>query len=931
MEVGTRQITSRTLIMIPASLLKRLTNTIARRLWLLVVPLALLNASCATTSSNGKPDTGRLTVSIASPASGATVSGSILFSAITNSNPQVGFSDITGVPIATLQFQVDGVKLGAAQTNGHHSVMLDTKTLANGKHSLTVIATDTSNSATSSTVSITVNNGNSASPSVSISSPASGATVSGTITVTASASDSVSIASVQFQIDGSNLGAADSTAPYSASLNTTTLTNGKHSLTAIATDTSNDKATSAAVSITVNNGNKTPPSISITSPASGATVSGTITVTASASDSVSIASVQFQIDGSNLGAADSTAPYSASLNTTTLANGKHSLTAIATDTSNNKITSTAVSITVNNGNNTPPTVSITSPASGATVSGTITVSANASDSVGVASVQFDVDGSNLGAADTSAPYSVSLNTTTLANGNHTLTAVATDKSSNKGTSAGVSINVNNAAANKPTVSVISPLAGTVVSGTITVSATASDSKGIASVQFQLDGSNLGVAGTSPPYSQSWNTTAAADGTHTLTAVATSSDSSQQPGTASVALTVNNSGSGPGLSSTPGWHIIPATSLAGGPENSNLCAPNNYNGYNFQFQAWCYAVYTDSNGAVADTTRNRMIIWGGGHNNYWGNDVFSLELNNIGTSKPVLIRLDNPADPNAIVGDTGTVETLAACSVSPGCTPTQQTPGSRHTYGGIDYLPASDRLVTFGGATTPRGYSSGDSWSLALGSVLASCAPNCDPQWTNLGATVTGQVGIVSSYDPNTGGVWIINQNNLWFFDPNTNTATIKGNDGMGYHSMGVVDPDDQYFITVGPQAANEGIRYVSIAAGSSYIMSQPPTTNCSAITLPSNNGFPAGQYPGLVWDPIGHRVVVYPNGGNVIWYLDPKTWTCSSETYGSVQGTDYPQNTDVSAGAQSGTFGHFQYFQALDIFTLCNDPVKDCWYLRPTR
>jgi len=143
-------------------------------------------------------------------------------------------------------------------------------------------------------------------------------------------------------------------------------------------------------------GDTTPPTVSITSPTSGATIAGTINVVATASDNVAVASVQFQVDGSNLGAAATTTAYSASLNTTTLANGKHTLTAVATDTSNNKATSAAVSITVNNTNSTTPNVSITAPASGATVSGTITVTASASDSVGIANVQFQVDSSTLG-------------------------------------------------------------------------------------------------------------------------------------------------------------------------------------------------------------------------------------------------------------------------------------------------------------------------------------------------------------------------------------------------------------------------------------------------------------------------------------------------------------------------------------------------------
>jgi hypothetical protein len=93
---------------------------------------------------------------------------------------------------------------------------------------------------------------------------------------------------------------------------------------------------------------------------------------------------------------------------------------------------------------TPPTVSITSPASGATVSGTISVTATASDNVAVAGVQFKLDGANLGAEVTAAPYSVSWNTTTASNGSHTLTAVARDTSGNQATSNPVMVTVSNA-------------------------------------------------------------------------------------------------------------------------------------------------------------------------------------------------------------------------------------------------------------------------------------------------------------------------------------------------------------------------------------------------------------------------------------------------------------------------------------------------------
>src|SRR5207247_1162863 len=132
------------------------------------------------------------------------------------------------------------------------------------------------------------------------------------------------------------------------------------------------------------------------------------------------AGVQFELDGANLGAEDNSSPYSVSWDTTASSNGSHTLTARARDAEGNTTTSSAVSVTVFN-DTSPPTVNITSPSSGSTISGSITVTASASDNVGVAGVQFVLDGANLGAEDTSSPYSASWDTTDRSNGPHTLT------------------------------------------------------------------------------------------------------------------------------------------------------------------------------------------------------------------------------------------------------------------------------------------------------------------------------------------------------------------------------------------------------------------------------------------------------------------------------------------------------------------------------
>ncbi len=91
----------------------------------------------------------------------------------------------------------------------------------------------------------------------------------------------------------------------------------------------------------------------------------------------------------------------------------------------------------------PPTVAITAPANGSQVSGTVNVTANASDDVGVLGVQFFVDGVASGAEDLTAPYALSWDTSTVASGSHTLTAIARDTDGNVTASAPVAVSVVN--------------------------------------------------------------------------------------------------------------------------------------------------------------------------------------------------------------------------------------------------------------------------------------------------------------------------------------------------------------------------------------------------------------------------------------------------------------------------------------------------------
>jgi len=189
----------------------------------------------------------------------------------------------------------------------------------------------------------------------------------------------------------------------------------------------------------------TAPTVAITAPSNGATVSGTVNVSVVANDDVGVFAVQLLVDNVTVGSEDTTAPYSFSLNTVSLTNGVHAITARARDAAGNTTTSAVVNITVSNAapDLTAPTVSVTAPAANSTVSGTVNVTANASDNTGVVGVQFLLNGVALGAEDTTAPYSTSWNTTGLTNGNYILSARARDGAGNMTTSSGVTVTVSN--------------------------------------------------------------------------------------------------------------------------------------------------------------------------------------------------------------------------------------------------------------------------------------------------------------------------------------------------------------------------------------------------------------------------------------------------------------------------------------------------------
>ena len=364
-------------------------------------------------------------------------------------------------------------------------------------------------------------------PTVSITFPGNGAWVNGIQTVSVVAIDSVGISKVVLYVDGV-LKSTDTSSPYSFSLNTGVYADGStHTIRADAYDSSNNKA-SKQISVKVDN---KAPTVYTTSPFNGATISGSLTWSAVASDNMGVKFVYFFVDG-GLYSSSLTFPYVQTLSTSGYSNGAHKFMAIAYDIAMNEARH-EITVNINNPDITSPTVTITNPANGAVVSGTTNIDVRSFDVNSVTRVEYYADGALVG-SDTTLTHpdsfyyaSISWNTASVPNGSHTIMAKGFDLYNNVGTRS-ITVTVSNAAASDTTPPVVTPPPNQTAEATSSLGAAVSYPPATA-----LDNVDGALATTCAPTSGS----TFALGTTTVSCSAT--DSSSNIGKASFTVTVKD--------------------------------------------------------------------------------------------------------------------------------------------------------------------------------------------------------------------------------------------------------------------------------------------------------------------------------------------------------------------------------------------------------
>ncbi len=304
------------------------------------------------------------------------------------------------------------------------------------------------------------------------------------------------------------------------------------------------------------------------------------------------------------------------------------------------------------------------------------------------------------------------------------------------------------------------------------------------------------------------------------------------------------------------------------------------------------------GGILDTKRDRLLIWGAGHNAYYGNELYAFNLQDF--------TWDRITDPSPPTNVNQCVSVLA-----------DGNPNSRHTYYNLDYIPEVDSMFVSPGGATSCG-SGGLDRSTWLFDFEANEADRTQG-WINRGGVARGTdrnatVGrpipsyspTSSAYDPNSGLVYSVGSSGLFDYNVETNFwrklngTRINNNGGPSDRGM-VIDPKRNKIVVVG--GGEVAVYDLDNDDGRIYQKQLWATTGNEFQSTSAEGG--RGRYrPGVNYDPVLDRIVVWNGGAAQALNMDTREWE--------------PLAVAPQIPFSSGTYGRFRYSPTQNAYVVVN-------------
>jgi len=332
-----------------------------------------------------------------------------------------------------------------------------------------------------------------------------------------------------------------------------------------------------------------------------------------------------------------------------------------------------------------------------------------------------------------------------------------------------------------------------------------------------------------------------------------------------------------------WYTAPDTKLL------DLCSTVTSHGDGVYLVIGCRGITDAWGGGAFDSLRQRMVVWGGGHNDYGGNEVYVFDLPTM-----TWLQLTSPSQPPF------NQDPLA-----------DGNPVSRHTYDGVEFLVHRDSILGWGGSRATDGSGTDLTWEFDLVSMT----------WTNRDPTppeYSSSYDFGLAYDPISQDVFMHAHAKLSVYDPDANSWTLLEDFGYPPWSgtfdswssrTGVVDPGRRHFVTAGDGAA---LLVYDVDADEVLSLSGPWSTVTGGETVLGRAA------PGLAYDVAAEQIVAWSGGAPIALDADAKAWS-------ALPGADPPASQNGT-----GTYGRWQYVERYNVFILVNSATEEVLFYKRT-